>query len=122
MSKCQVSEEKENLAEQNSSQTRHWGELLSHSAQLGAERRPELEEEYKQLGSALADHQMPDWETFLSVCGKILTNCFCLRSDRWEPFSVANICQCWIFLGKSQLILSTTFSLILRTYNAKAGT
>ena len=77
--------------EQNRSQARDWRDLLSHSAQLAAERREELEQDYKQLSSALPHHQMPDWETFLEVCGKILTNCFCLRSDRWEHFSVFQI-------------------------------
>ena len=81
----QVREDKENLVEQNSSQTRHWRDLMSHSSQLLTERRPELELDYKQLGTALPDHQMPDWDTFLTICGKILTNCFCLRSDRSQP-------------------------------------
>ena len=92
-----MSEEKENLVEQNRSQARHWRDLLSHSAQLAAERREELEQDYKQLSSALPHHQMPDWETFLEVCGKILTNCFCLRSDRWEHLSVSNICLSGLF-------------------------
>ena len=80
----EVREDKENLVEQNRSQARHWRDLMSHSGHLLADRKPELELDYKQLATALPHHEMPDWETFLSVCGKILTNCFCLRSDRWN--------------------------------------
>ena len=98
----QVREDKENMEEHNSSQTRHWRDLMSHSNQLLTERRPELEQDYRQLGTALSDQEMPDWESFLTICGKILTNCFCLRSDRWEPGRVENIFQILEFSGKSR--------------------
>ena len=71
----------ESLVEYDGREARHWTDLLDHSEDLLRERREELELDYKQLTIALAE-QTPDWESFVSICGKILTNCFCLRSDR----------------------------------------
>ena len=62
--------------------SRSWGQLMDNAAALVAGRGEELGAEYAQLSALLGSAPRPDWDTFVSICGKIITNCFCLRSDR----------------------------------------
>ena len=55
---------------------------MDNAAALVAGRGEELGAEYAQLSALLGSAPRPDWDTFVSICGKIITNCFCLRSDR----------------------------------------
>ena len=56
---------------------------MDHAEDLATERREELDYEYRQIEAAAKDEEeIPSWQTFISIYGKILTNCFCLRSDR----------------------------------------
>ena len=70
------------LSESDGSCVRTWDDLMCNSDHILREKSQELEDEYEQLTSALDDDEVPDWKTFVSICGKIVTNCFCLRSDR----------------------------------------
>ena len=72
----------ENLQETDGVNIRTWDDLMNNAEDLIKERHEELMQEYNQLQDVLDDDDMPDWKTFVSICGKIITNCFCLRSDR----------------------------------------
>lgn len=87
----QIRDDAENLQETDGNNTRTWDDLMDNSENLINERSEELMGEYKQLSEVLDDDEMPDWKCFVSICGKIITNCFCLRSDRHiasEPFGI----------------------------------
>ena len=63
--------------------SRGWDELMDNAERLTEAREEELEAEYEQLDWLLdADTVRPDKKTFVSIVGKIITNSFCLRSDR----------------------------------------
>ena len=80
-----LAEDKENLVETDlaSGLSRGWAELMDNAERLTEAREGELETEYEQLERLLdPDTARPDWKTFVSIVGKIITNSFCLRSDR----------------------------------------
>ena len=80
-----LAEDKENLVETDlaSGLSRGWNELMDNAERLTEAREEELEAEYEQLDWLLdPDTVRPDKKTFVSIVGKIITNSFCLRSDR----------------------------------------
>ena len=77
-----VSQEPDTLTESDGDMSRAWSDLMDNADMVVKERVNELMEEYEQLSTVLDEDEMPDWTTFVSICGKIITNCFCLRSDR----------------------------------------
>jgi len=86
-----VTEDQENNIETDGTHVRSWEDLMDNAESLLTKRQDELSQEYKQLQQVLDHPEIPDWNTFVSICGKIITNCFCLRSDRHvsnEPFGI----------------------------------
>ena len=77
-----ITEDRENNSETDGTHVRSWDDLLDNAEVLLAKRHEELAAEYKQLQQVLDHPELPDWDNFVSICGKIITNCFCLRSDR----------------------------------------
>ena len=75
-------EHPDTLRESDGDTSRGWSDLMDNADMVVKERVKELMEEYEQLSTILDEDECPDWTTFVSICGKIITNCFCLRSDR----------------------------------------
>ena len=64
--------------------SRCWDDLLDHAEELLEDKAKEdlLMTEYGELEALMTRSEMPPWKTFLSIYGKVMTNCFSLRSDR----------------------------------------
>ena len=64
--------------------SRCWDDLLDHAEELLEDKAKEdlLMTEYGELEAVMTRSEMPPWKTFLSIYGKVMTNCFSLRSDR----------------------------------------
>ena len=64
--------------------SRCWDDLLDHAEELLEDKAKEdlLMTEYGELEAVMTRSEMPPWITFLSIYGKVMTNCFSLRSDR----------------------------------------
>ena len=62
--------------------SRCWDDLLDHAEELVEDKAKEdlLMTEYGELEAVMRD--IPTGKTFLSIYGKVMTNCFSLRSDR----------------------------------------
>ena len=70
------------MAEQHNDVSRKWEDLMDHSEDLLNEKEELVNSQYTLLGAVMKKQEMPDKETFVSIYGKMLVNCFSLRSDR----------------------------------------
>ena len=61
---------------------RCWNNLIDHVDEMLLNNKELLAEQYAQLKAVLKDSEIPPWKVFLSIYGKVVTNCFSLRSDR----------------------------------------
>ena len=62
--------------------SRCWEDLMDHVEEMMEDKADLLTAEYHQLMVVMNEDEIPPWNTFLSIYGKVLTNCFSLRSDR----------------------------------------
>ena len=68
--------------EQAGSISNSWAELMDHREELMNDSEELLLAQYNALGSVMKKADMPPMDKFVEIYGKILTNSFCLRSDR----------------------------------------
>ena len=61
---------------------RCWNDLIDHVDEMLLNNKELLAEQYALLKAVLKDSEIPPWKVFLSIYGKVVTNCFSLRSDR----------------------------------------
>ena len=62
--------------------SRCWEDLMDHVKELVEDKEGMVISQYEQMKAVMARSEVPPWETFLSIYGKVMTNCFSLRSDR----------------------------------------
>ena len=62
--------------------SRCWEDLIDHVEELLEDKEDLMIAQYNQMESVMSKSDLPPWETFVSIYGKVMTNCFSLRSDR----------------------------------------
>ena len=76
--------EEEELVEEDENVSKSWTGLISHYEDLVHDSRDLLEAQYKILEANIKNSDLPSMEQFITIYGKILTNSFSLRSDRYS--------------------------------------
>ena len=61
---------------------RCWDDLMDHVEELVEDKEDLLIAQYEQMEAVMPRSEIPPWKIFLSIYGKVMTNCFSLRSDR----------------------------------------
>ena len=61
---------------------RCWDDLEDHCYEILADNKLNLKAQYSKLEAVIGPSDLPPWKSFLSIYGKVMVNCFSLRSDR----------------------------------------
>ncbi|XP_023338856.1 histone-lysine N-methyltransferase SMYD3 isoform X2 [Eurytemora carolleeae] len=78
-----------NVAEHGAGISRKWEDLMDHASDLGRDSQEFIQIQFDTFSRCISSTGMPTLEQFRSIYGKILTNSFSLRTDRFsrpEPF------------------------------------
>ena len=79
--------EDEDFREEGNNISNSWNRLMSHYEDLVNDSKDLLEAQYKILQTHINKTDLPTMEMFITIYGKILTNSFSLRSDRYVNFA-----------------------------------
>ena len=74
---------KDDFIEEQEKLSNSWNNLMSHYEDLVCDSKDLLTAQYKILEAHLNKKDLPSMEEFITIYGKILTNSFSLRSDRF---------------------------------------
>lgn len=90
---------KDDFIEEQEKLSNSWNNLMSHYEDLVCDSKDLLAAQYKILEAHINRKDLPSMEEFITIYGKILTNSFSLRSDRFVIFSNSqNPCSpFWLF-------------------------
>ena len=75
--------EDNDFQEEGENISKSWNSLIDHYEDLVNDSRDLLAAQYKILESHFSKSDLPSMEEFITIYGKILTNSFSLRSDRY---------------------------------------
>ena len=89
-----IRNKKDDFIEEGKKLSNSWDSLMSHYDDLVCDSKDLLGAQYKILETHINKKDLPSMEEFITIYGKILTNSFSLRSDRFviiffitsEPF------------------------------------
>ena len=82
------------LVEENGNLRKSWEQLMDHKDELMNDSEELLLAQYNALAAVMKKADMPSREVFVEIYGKILTNSFSLRSDRYKDFGFKGNLAC----------------------------
>ena len=78
--------EDNDFREEGENISKSWNSLIDHYEDLVNDSKDLLTAQYKVLETHINKSDLPSMEEFITIYGKILTNSFSLRSDRYAKY------------------------------------
>ena len=104
-----IRNKKEDFIEEQEKLSNSWNNLMSHYEDLVCDSKDLLAAQYKILEAHIHKKDLPSMEEFITIYGKILTNSFSLRSDRFVIFSFFILTALfWHFHSLIKVVLKST--------------